>query len=236
MRALLTLALLALASPADAQAPPAHASVGSPRDGRLVHGRELPLRGLGYHWVTNRDNPRAHYGTDALVDALVRAAAAVARARPGSDLAIHDLSFASGGPIRGHGSHRSGRDADVAYYAVDAQGAPVSPTTSVWFDANGRARGMPAGTALRFDAERTWLFLAALLTDRGIQVQYVFMHPALQRLLMAHGRRVAPRLAPRVQAILRTPRGANVDPHADHLHVRIRCPRGHVRYGCADGR
>jgi penicillin-insensitive murein endopeptidase len=224
--------LILTAVPAHAQAP--HASVGTPQRGSLVAGYALPPRGVGYHWETNRENPRASYGTEPLVRALVRAAAEVARVHPGSDLAIHDLSFEHGGPIRGHGSHTSGRDVDVAYYAVDANGARVDPTTSVWFDAEGYARGAPRTSALRFDAERTWLFLAALLTDPSIEVQYVFMHPALQRLLLRYAERVAPRGAARARAVLRTPRGRRVDPHADHLHVRIRCPAAHRALGCSD--
>jgi hypothetical protein len=60
---------------------------------------------------------------------------------------------------------------------------------------------------MRFDAERNWAFLAALLAERSIELRDVFTDPALQR---------------------------NVDPHADHLHIRLRCPPAHRRAGCAD--
>jgi penicillin-insensitive murein endopeptidase len=223
--------MLALAAGVSAQELPAHTSVGTPQNGRVAGGGvALAPRGPGYHWVTNRGNAAASFGTPSLVAALARAAAEVARVHPGSDLAIHDLGFESGGRIRGHGSHTSGRDADVAYYATNASGARIDPTTSVWFDPSGRARGVASATAVRFDAARTALFLSTLLEDRSIRVQYVFMHPALQRLV----RSAAGRHASQLTRVLRTPRGRRVDPHADHLHVRIHCPPADVAYGCAD--
>lgn len=232
-RAVALAALLAAAGARAQDGPPPHTSVGAPQDGRIAGGGvELPLRGPGYHWVTNRGNARANFGVPALVGALARAAAAVARAHPGSDLAIHDLAFERGGRISGHGSHTSGRDADVAYYATDGRGAPIDPTASVWFAPSLRARD-PRVDA-RFDAARTTLFLTALLEDASIEVQYVFAHPALQRALLAHARRAQPRVAARLAGVLRTPRGRRVDPHADHLHVRIACPRADVVHGCRD--
>jgi len=229
----LGLALAAFAAVAWAQDVPPHTSVGDTHDGHLTGGgAELPLRGAGFHWETNRDNPDARYGTPALVNALVEAAAAVAEAYPGSDLAIHDLSRPGGGPIEGHGSHRSGRDADVAYYALDAAGERMNPTRSIWFARSGRERGAPRDAAARFDAERTWAFLRALFADEEITVRYVFMAPHLQRrLLAAAGDDPLRRRATRM---LRRPRGRRVDPHADHLHVRIDCPEADRAHGCVD--
>lgn len=229
---LIVAALLACAPIAFAQdgAPPG-TSVGDVHEGRLVGGgAELPRTGDGFHWVTNRGNPDARYGAPSLVGALVRAARTVAQAHPGSDLAIHDLAQRGGGPIRGHGSHRSGRDVDIAYYATLADGAPMNPTASIWFVGGGRERGAPAATGRRFDATRTWAFLRALLDDDAIRVSHVFMAPHLQRLVLD----AAGRDAHRIRPVLRRPRGRRVDPHADHFHVRIHCPRGDLRYGCVD--
>lgn len=226
---------LLLVTSAAAQGLPPHYSVGTAQRGRLAGGgEELPLRGDGYHFETNRGNPRAHYGTPALVGALERASAEVARAHPGSDLAIHDLAFQNGGAIRGHGSHRSGRDVDVAYYALEPDGAPMNPTRSIWFLSHGRARGVEAATAPRIDRARTWLWLRTLLTDDAIEVQYVFMAPALQRLILAHaGDDPTSEVAARV---VRTPRGRRVDPHADHFHVRIHCSSADLEHGCVERR
>ena len=228
-----------LSASAQTDAIPAHTSIGSAQDGSLAGGGvALPLRGAGFHWLTNRGNPGARFATPSLVAALVRAAADVARAHPGSDLAIHDLSLSGGGSISGHGSHTSGRDVDIAYYARSRDGTRIDPTTSLWFLPTGEARDRPLETAPVFDAERTWRFLATLLGDSEIRVQYVFAHPAIQRFLLAEARRQHSR-APLVAAatrVLRTPRGRRMDPHADHFHVRIQCPARDVPYGCRDGR
>ena len=202
-----------------AQPPSDSVSLGTTHDGRLEDAVALPFRGDGFHWETNRGNADARYGTAELVGALTRAAAAVARAHPGSDLVVHDLSRPDGGPVRGHRSHRSGRDADVGYYALDGDGAPMNPTVSIWFTRSGRAR---AGRAT-FDGERNALLLRELLADRAIEVQQVFMARHLQRRVVSATPR---RLRDRLRRVLRTPRGRRVDPHADHLHLRIRCPRG----------
>ncbi len=223
--------MLALTSLAVAQDVPPHTSVGTPQAGRIAPGgAELPLRGPGYHWLTNRNNPGARYGTPALVAALARAAAAVAERFPGSDLEIHDLSARGGGPIQGHGSHTSGRDVDIAYYATTPAGTRLDPTRSVWFTRTGLERGQLRAQAARFDAERNTLLLETLLADATIGVQYVFMEPGLQRLVRAHARRRPSSRA--ISSVLRTPRGRNVDPHADHLHVRIDCPAADVAHGC----
>lgn len=224
----LAIALVPAIALAQDAAPP-NTSVGDVHEGHLVGGAELPRSGPGFHFVTNRGNPDARYGATTLVDALQRAAARVAEAHPGSDLAIHDIAHHGGGPIRGHGSHRSGRDVDVAYYATLPDGAPMNPTASIWFVGGGRERNAAAATGRRFDATRTWAFLEGLLGDRTIRVSHVFMAPHLQRLVLDAAGRDATRLRP----VLRRPRGRRVDPHADHFHVRIHCPPSDARY-CVD--
>ncbi|MBZ0118214.1 MAG: hypothetical protein K8H88_14525, partial [Sandaracinaceae bacterium] len=94
----------------------------------------------------------------------------------------------------------------------------------------GLERGQLRAQAARFDAERNTLLLETLLADATIGVQYVFMEPGLQRLVRAHARRRPSSRA--ISSVLRTPRGRNVDPHADHLHVRIDCPAADVAHGC----
>lgn len=201
-------------------------SEGTPQRGRLRNAAELPLRGHGFHWETRRRNADGHYGTEELVHALVNAAGVVADAHPGSDLLIEDLSRPEGGRIRGHRSHRSGRDADVAYYAQRAEGGPLNPSRSLWFTRSLRVR---AGRAT-FDAARNVLLLETLLSDRSIDVSHLFMAPHLQRAVLAAA---SSEHRARFEQVMRTPRGRGMDPHADHFHVRIRCPRGD-RPACVD--
>ena len=231
MRRWLGVLAVATTATASAQAIPPHTSVGSAQNGRIAGGGvALPERGPGFHWRTNRRNRESRYGTPSLVSALQRAAARVAERHPGSDLEIEDLSFARGGRIRGHGSHTSGRDVDVTYYAQREDGTRLDPTVSRWFLRNGRARGHRDE---RLDVERTWLFLSSLLADEAIDVQYIFMFRPHQRRFLEHASGPA---RARFEEVVRTPRGRHMDPHADHFHVRIHCPAADVPHGCIDGR
>src|ERR1700742_3268982 len=87
----------------------------------LVGGVELYERAeLRLRWP---DGPR--WARPGLVALLVKAATAVDRRYPGSVLLVGDLSSRAGGSLPGHVSHRSGRDADVAFYLADASGRRV---------------------------------------------------------------------------------------------------------------
>src|SRR5260221_1825174 len=84
-------------------------SIGMTHRGVLVHGRELARDGDGYHFL--RDNGR-RWATHRFAMVIARAAARVAKDRPGSTLVIGDISTGTGGQLPPHFSHRSGRDAD----------------------------------------------------------------------------------------------------------------------------
>jgi penicillin-insensitive murein endopeptidase len=102
-----------------------------------------------------------------MIRGIEEAAAAVAHDLPGSTAVINDIGFQNGGDIPHHGSHRSGRDADILFYLTDPRGNPV------------QSRGVviePDGTGVdfkdladaaddepvRFDARRTWRFFAPI--------------------------------------------------------------------------
>ena len=116
------LAVVVMTASASAQDAPPHTSVGSAQRGRLAGGgQELPVTGPGYHFATHRNNPRAHYGTPALVGAIQRAAASVAERWPGSDLAIEDLSVERESPFSvGHGDRAGGLRAPCAVIQLEA--------------------------------------------------------------------------------------------------------------------
>lgn len=114
-------------------------SLGDHRSGLLRHGTPLPFRGRGFivpeRWRLRRRN----YGTEELVHALMRAAYHVERRYRGAIVGIADLSPAGGGSTSEHGSHTSGRDADVIFYATDLNGHPLVPREMVAYDATGLA-------------------------------------------------------------------------------------------------
>jgi murein endopeptidase len=106
-------------------------AVGAPWDGRLVNGRQLPEQGPGFMtWdpilkrVGNR--PWRRWGTERLLDTLLRVLAAYAERHPDAPpVLVGDLSRPRGGDFGprfggiGHASHQNGLDADVYYPRYD---------------------------------------------------------------------------------------------------------------------
>jgi penicillin-insensitive murein endopeptidase len=177
-----------------------------------VGGVELRERAeLRLRWP---DGPR--WARPRLVRLLVRAAESVGRRYPGSVLLVGDLSSREGGSLPGHLSHRSGHDADVAFYYSDAHGNQVRSARLLPVGASGAA---PAG--LRFDEARNWALVEALLSDPTGNVKSIFVAAALKHRLLAYAGRVGigAELLGRADAAMRQP--AHGRPHDDHFHVRI---------------
>ena len=210
-------------------AQPTGTSVGNTRRGRLIEGIAFPATGEGFRFETNRGNLEARYGTPSLVRMLQASIARVNAAAPGGQLIVEDISNRHGGTLPGHGSHTSGRDADVRFYAVDASGQPMEPRR-VSYGPDGRAVD---GGPERFDVERNWLLIEAMLQSREVRVRFIFVAPWIEHLLLAHARPRAPRELLRLaERRMRPPGTPLASPHDDHLHVRIGCPAGDVAHGC----
>ena len=77
-------------------------------------------------------------------------------------LLVGDLSAKDGGPLTGHNSHQTGRDADVGFYVMNASGKPLPSKHFVSFDRNGVGKDL---TNLRFDDARNWFLVESLLKD-----------------------------------------------------------------------
>jgi penicillin-insensitive murein DD-endopeptidase len=194
--------------------------VGLAHQGFLASSELLPRNGPGYR-AYRADVGR--YGAPQLVRLLERAAQRVAAQRPGATALIGDLSAHRGGFIAGHRSHRSGRDADLAFFSTDRRGRSATRRPMARFDRFGV--GEDHGEALRFDTERNWLLVEALLDDPEARVQWIFVSRGLKALLvsfaLAHGRDLG--LVERAASVLHQPEGS--PPHDDHFHVRIYCPQ-----------
>jgi len=220
-------------------------SLGTHADGTLRHPAQLPLDGDGYTVPGPWRGRHANYGTDQVVDAIVRAARAVERSDPGGVAAIGDMSHRTGGGSVEHKSHQSGRDVDVFFYGVDRDGRPVLPGDAMLhFAPDGRAarwsppHGVraPVGPvpAVRFDARRNWAFLRALLSDPENEVQWIFIHRGLAAALL-HEATVEgddPALLARASFIMKQPSDSDV--HDDHMHVRLYCAPADRPFGCVD--
>jgi penicillin-insensitive murein endopeptidase len=195
-------------------------SIGLPWSGSLRNGvRAVETRYIRYA-TEYRDHDR-FYGTWELVQLLERAAYRVSQRVGGARLSIGELSAAGGGEIAGHSSHENGRDADVAFYMLDAGLQPFEPYAFAAFDGDGRAGG--ANRGLRFDDRRNFELVARLVTDGDARVQHIFVSNPIRRRLLAVGRALgAPRvIQERLERVLMQPSGAHR--HENHFHVRIYC-------------
>jgi penicillin-insensitive murein endopeptidase len=191
--------------------------------GSLLRGEVLPVQGSGYRLMRTARERKARFGVSELVGLVQDAAHKVRRRIPGSLLLVGDLSTRKGGPIEHHGSHRSGRDVDFAFYMTDRKGVPATSEVFVPFDGNGFSVEPPM--EYRFDTARNWALVRALLESRAAEVQWIFVADHLRARLLEHGAGAgAPRpVLNMARQVLRQP-GAKG--HWDHFHVRIYCPAG----------
>jgi penicillin-insensitive murein endopeptidase len=200
-----------------------------PNRGILTGAAELPATGDGYKWLRRDDR---HHGLPRFVHAIERAAAKVAHDRPGGTLAIGDLSARGGGRLLPHLSHRTGRDADLLLYMTTLDGAPVESPGFIHVESDGLAWDDKGKRFLRFDVERTWLLVKALVEDADARVQWVFANRNVEALLVQWGRARGDRGETIVRAldVMLEPHPGG--PHDDHVHVRTACSPAEIVSGC----
>jgi hypothetical protein len=191
-----------------------------------------------------------------LVATIERAAAAVAERFPGSPpLRIGDLSAPLGGRHPRHRSHRTGRDADILYFAVDEHGVPVPGAGFFAYDRFGVARAprdrcvppvarspgretprttVGCGGLVFLDEARTWLFIRTLLAADDVPVQWIFCSAGIKQRLLAYAASFEPDpdVIVRASYVLHQPTTGR--PHDDHFHVRIACTAAMRALGCMD--
>lgn len=194
-------------------------SIGRAAQGRLRNG--VVLGDTEVVDVLDGSVPTS-FGTSELVGMIEHAAGAVAERFPESRLYVGDLSKRGGGRLGSHRSHRSGRDVDISFYFLDEDGAQVPARHFVRFDANGVGTPGWSREEVRFDAARNWALLAAMIDYEGARLQYVFVSPRLQPLLLEEAARqgASPELIARATQLMSHFAGG----HDNHFHVRIHCP------------
>jgi penicillin-insensitive murein endopeptidase len=200
-------------------------SIGAPNGGKLTGS--IRLKGSRYL----RQRKDAHsWGLPALVRLVQRASSRVANKHQGSVMLVGDLSGRTGGPLEGHRSHQSGRDADIGFYVLNSRGKPVNVKHFVAFDSSGKGRELPWAT---FDEARNWTLIQALLNDPKALVRYLFINHGLRGRLLAYATRkhMPKEIISRAAAAMMTAK--DVDLHDDHLHVRIACPES-MREVCSE--
>jgi penicillin-insensitive murein endopeptidase len=195
-------------------------SVGYPNDG--WQRRAKRLKPSKYIRIKPGSGEKT-YGHPALILMLERSAKDLQRVEPGSVLVVGDISDANGGPLAGHRSHQSGRDADVVFYALNDNGKRVALDHFVKFGANGKALD---GSGYVFDDWRNWLLVQSWVRDQRAGLSHIFIsRPLRQRLITYASKQPAfKKYVTEVSALLKQPEDA--EPHDDHFHVRVSCPDG----------
>lgn len=209
--------------------PNVRGSVGLPHFGVLTDAVSLPKRTHTFRLY--RDASAARWGTPRLIATIQHAAATVSRLRPGAPLLVGDLSAKYGGFRTGHRSHRTGRDVDLLLYVTTPDGRSIPSPGFVLFGPDGLAE-TPAGTFVRFDIERNWQFVKALVTSPKADVQWIFLARWLEALLIEHARARGEdlELIWKAENVLLQP--ADSAPHDDHFHLRIACTQDELVSGC----
>ncbi len=194
-------------------------SVGHPNAGWQLRGPKL--KNTKYLRVRKKSRKLA-YGHPALLLMLKRTAKEIAKVMPGSVMLVGDLSSKKGGPLYGHASHQSGRDADIGFY-VKKKGVRVNARTFRRFRNDGIAKD---GSRYTFDDRRNWLLVRMWLQDKRAGISHVFVSRGLRKRLLAFAQRVPSerKYAKRAASFLKQPTDSGV--HDDHFHVRISCPKG----------
>lgn len=197
----------------------------------------LPAKAPGMLHNPNKDRARS-YGTVEVVQAIVRAAKTLAHRPESEHILINDLSFAKGGPIDGHASHRAGRDMDF-YFPLRTKGGDPFPGKLIPLDPKGigydyrNLEDPQDDIEVHLDLERTWTFLSALLDDPDAHIQVIYLVAHVQAALLDYARSQGVPQA-RIERFARhscQPKGA---PHDDHGHIRFYCSAQDIRAGCQD--
>ncbi len=205
-------------------------SLGTPNAGRLVGGKLF--RETRYMvMVPARAKSTVHWGLPGLLSVLDRASRIVARKFPGGVLEVGELSRRDGGPATLHLSHQNGRDADIAFYALGEKGEPARLVSYTRFNGAGQGKDDPS---LRFDDERNWTFVRAILDDPHNEVRQIFISVPLRARLLAYAAATGVPRDVRAKAAKAMMQPGNALPHDDHFHIRISCPVEQLDAGCAD--
>lgn len=212
-----------------------------PNAGLLRGGRALARSGTGF--VLARPTDPTRYAAPTLLGALDRALASVAERFPGTPaMRVGDLSYELGGRHPRHGSHRSGRDADVIFHAMDAAGMPVPGSGFRGYDRFGvatrhaamLAEPVPSRAPVLFDVARNWHFVRTLLLDEQGLVQWIFCSRGIKARLLEYAiaHEPDPDALVRAATVLHQPSEGR--PHDDHFHIRVLCSAEDRSAGCTD--
>lgn len=183
-------------------------AVGFYSSGKVRYAERFADAGPGYLKLFQPRN--RGWATRSLINVITGAAAVVAQQYPNGDrVQIGDASSELGGYVSGHASHQNGLDVDLNYLHTNRR--EMSGRTTSGFDEVFVSGGK---ITKNFDLERNWALLRAIVASG--KVSRIFVDPAIKKAMcvyraQAGAREVLRRLSPYKN-------------HANHSHVRIKCP------------
>jgi LysM repeat protein len=175
-------------------------SVGFVNFGRLINGVKFPE---GKDWVIV--NPQKSYGTKEVVDYLISVAKYMRERFPDAPpLRINDLSAERGGYIRPHKSHQNGRDVDIGFYYIYD---PKNPKSK------------------KFDVEKNWEFIKAIITKTDVQV--ILVDRRIQKQMYEYAKSIGENVL-WLDSIFKSGEHSIIKHarrHRGHFHIRFYSPR-----------
>jgi murein endopeptidase len=141
-------------------------SIGKPSAGLLFNAVTMPS---GDAW--SLVDPSHAFGTDETVAYLENAISSVAKEYSSSPkLMIGHISARTGGYLKPHLSHQSGRDVDLGYYYL------------------GGSRWYQRVSAQNLDLDRTWALVRAIVTETDVEM--LLIDRSVQDLLVEHAEKI----------------------------------------------
>jgi penicillin-insensitive murein endopeptidase len=214
-------------------APHLRGSIGLPHKGTLTDGVALADKGDGFVRF-RRDAVK--WGNPRLVATIEHAARTVRTKHPGSPpLVVGDLSMKNGGQTERHRSHRSGRDVDLIFYALTPDGRPVQAPGFTRFGPDALGKPEKGSKWLRFDVDRQWTLIKALVESPEANVQWIFIARWLEALVAewAIAKGEDPEVVWQAEVVMKQPGDSAA--HDDHVHVRLACTPDEAVTGCEGG-
>lgn len=207
-------------------------SIGTTSTGYLVNSIAVPAPHPHMASLPVQHERRLRFTSRSMLELIETAAEHVDREFPGSTVHLGNLGRPGGGDIPYSVSHNSGRDADIAFFALDSSGEPFVWKDLIPFEEDGTWTHPETGEAIRFDVDRNWSFVEGLLGQKEHRLQYIFVSRGLRDSLLDHARAIGAErdIVAAATHILLQPGGAL--PHNDHFHLRIYCDELDVRSGC----
>ena len=217
---------------------PDSVSCGSTNRGALSDAAMLPTEGPGYVMAEPWRSRGTRFGTLELINLIQQSSAEVADLYAGSQLSVADISKEQGGPIAQHRSHQNGRDVDLIYYAMDAEGRPFYPDRHMaYYTRRGVATYAKSPQFVKniperyFDLKRNWALVKSMMLNDDTRVEHIFVSPRVKRWLLRYAAEAneSDEILKRARRLLHAPR--DVKGHNDHMHVRIRCSEEDISAG-----